>query len=138
MRALLALIPVLLIGCSGTFGQRADTFARYANPAAATVAGATYALDWCGTRSAAETRWHAGKSWEGGYPAAAIMGGQPSTRTVDAYFAVSAAVLIGLSRVVPERYRWIGYAAVTVTEISAIETNLSTTTCGPIGNPTIR
>jgi hypothetical protein len=129
----LVLVFVMLAGgaCTATWGGEHRTLIMTANATTATVASVGMALDWCGTRHAAETRTDA---WEGGMPTAHIIGTSPSAHVVDAYFAVGTVVLAAAAQLVPERYRWIAYGTIAAGELVTVHGNLSTTRCGPLGS----
>lgn len=111
----IALLTLLVVG-GCTVGQR--------NAVGITTTVVSLGLDWRGTRNAAEN-WRG--RMEGGFPAQAIMGSNPTPAVVDIYFASATAVLIALSYVIPERYRWVAYTAITGVEATVIYNNLSTT-----------
>lgn len=110
----LVLLALLASGC--TVSQR--------NAVGISTTVVSLGLDWRGTRSAA-TDWR-GRT-EGGIPAQAIMGSTPTPGVVDVYFATATVFIVALSYLVPERYRWVAYAAVTLAEAKTVYGNLSTT-----------
>lgn len=116
--------------CSGTWGEQHRTTIAVMNASTGTMAAVGMALDWCGTRHAAETRTD---EWEMGMPTTQVIGTSPSPHAVDAYFAIGTVILAAAARAVPERYRWVAYSAVSGFEIVAVHNNLSTTRCGPLG-----
>jgi len=118
--------------CAGTWGG--SKVPTILNVATASVAGVGMALDWCGTRYAAE---HRHDAWEGGMPTAQLIGASPSPHAVDAYFVVSTVALAAVAQLVPVRYRWIAYGVVAGVEVSTVRDNLSSTRCGPLGLPEV-
>lgn len=111
--------------CSGTWGGT-----KHVNRAGAAAVVTSMVLDWRGTRNAAARDWHMqdGRlAVEGGMPASQVMGSTPSVRTVDVYFLCSTVALLTVAQLLPERYRWILYGAVTGVEVYTVAGNLATT-----------
>lgn len=121
---------ILASGCSATWGAEHRSSIRTANTITGAMAAVTMAADWCQTRTAAAS-W--GERTETGMVTSATIGSRPSAGAVDAYFAITTAVLAAGSRALPERYRWLGYGAVAAVEASTVRGNLATTRCGPVG-----
>jgi hypothetical protein len=87
---------------------------------------AALTVDWRQTRDAAREGWSGGR-WEGGYPAQMAIGAHPSTRTVDGYFALTAAANVALWAVLPPRWRSVVPGFVLSVEVVTVGGNLSTT-----------
>lgn len=113
MKLAAALLVLAATACSGSL--------RHVNRAGAVLATAALACDYGQTRSAAAAH------WEGHYEANPVMGTNPSTSTVDMYFAATAVVVHLGAQLLPERIRPLAYAAVIGVQAHAIHNNLGTT-----------
>lgn len=131
MTRLLLTLLVTCSACTATWGAEHSRTIHAANATTAVFAAATTALDWCGTRHAANTRTD---EWEQGMPTTKIIGTSPSPHAVDAYFAISAVALAAAAQLVPERYRWMVYGAITGVEAYTVAGNVSSTRCGSFGS----
>jgi hypothetical protein len=112
----IVLVLVLVSGCS------------FKNLNRATLAASTASLacDWGQTRSAASNH------WKGRYEANPIMGMNPSTGTVDVYFASTIAINAAIWYLMPEKLKSLLPVGVIGVQANTIAGNLDTTqgVCG--------
>jgi len=99
----------------------------HVNRATLIASTAALACDWAQTRSFAERGWALRSAYGGDYlpklETNPIMGTAPSPMTVDLYFAGIAIANVALYLVVPESYRWLAPAVLTVSGARAIQNN---------------
>lgn len=108
-----------------------DRLWRVIDTTALVASTAALACDWGQTHRAAAERWTGGANGTGRHEGNPIMGPTPSTRTVNVYFAATAAVNVALWYALPKRYRSIVPAVLTAAETMQVSSNIgSVSLCG--------
>lgn len=129
MKALAILLVMATAACSGTFGGERRTL-RTVNATMLAVSTASIIWDGCQTLSAAHEDWSGGRTETGHGHAirgGLIMGTAPSEATVVGYFIGAAVVNAAVWYLMPERWRWVVPAGVTVAQADTINKNFKAT-----------
>lgn len=129
---------ISLVGCAGTFGARDNGRGAlgHVNRIGWGLASLSIACDWT------QTRYHAANGWRDELGPLAesnpIIGGTPSTTTVDVYMATAIAATVIAGSLLPSQLRPVLFGSIVVRQSIAIAHNIGEGTpgiCGLQGAP---